>query len=473
VSAPTHVLVVDDDPTLRELLQEALAGWGCEVAVAPTAPVALDLLQNRLFDVALVDVNMPEMSGIELLRRARHHDPALEVVIVTGDPRVSTAVEALKLGAYDYLAKPLVLDELQHLLGHIRERRALRSEVAHLRSRLGEQLKMTELIGASPRMAEIKSVVARVAPTDSPILIDGESGTGKELVAAAIHRLSPRAAGPFIPVNCGAVPADLLESEFFGHVRGAFSGAVADTLGLFRSAHGGTLFLDEVAELPSPLQVKLLRVLQDKEVRPVGAGKSYTVDVRVIAATNRNLDEAMRTGGLRPDLYYRLNVVRVVMPPLRERREDIPALVGHFLRRFNHRFGRDVRRVTPEALAALAGYAFPGNVRELENLVERAYALGAREEIDVADLPALGGAAPGAGAVPGAAAAAGAGGPAPPAPGPPTDGRAAPLPTLAEAERDLIMRALQVHGRDRVQAARALGLSARTLYRRLKEYGLR
>jgi DNA-binding NtrC family response regulator len=452
------VLVVDDDDTLRDLLLEVLGGWGYQTAVAPTAEEALDLLQNQLFEVGIVDIHMPEMNGIELLRRIKRHDPSIEVLMMTGDPTVSTAVEALKLGAYDYLTKPLIMEELRHLLDHILERRFLRQEVSTLRSRLGEQLRMSELVGVSPRMAEVKDVMVKVAATDSPVLITGESGTGKELVAAGIHRLSPRSSGPFITVNCGAVPADLLESEFFGHVRGAFSGAVADTLGLFRSAHGGTIFLDEVAELPPALQVKLLRVLQEREVRPVGSSRSYTVDIRVIAATNRDLEGAVKDGTLRQDLFYRLNVVRVAMPPLRERKSDIPALVTAFLRQFNQRFNREVKGIAPEAMAALTAYGFPGNVRELENLIERAYALGARDEVTLADLPALDRRPePGSGPVVMAG-----------APVSAPEG----VPTLAQAERELILRALDVHRNDRAQAARALGLSSRTLYRRLKEYGI-
>src|SRR2546426_5398667 len=330
------------------------------------------------------------------------------------------------------------------------ERRFLRQEVGSLRARLGRELAERELVGTSPQMLEVKQTIASVANSDSPVLIEGESGTGKELVAAAIHGQSPRATGPFVPVNCSAIPAELMESEFFGHVRGAFSGAVAVSLGLFRSAHGGTLFLDEIAELSPALQAKLLRVLQEKEIRPVGSTKTHTVSVRVIAATNKNLEAVVQSGGFRQDLFYRLNVVRIVVPPLRERKSDIPALLTYFLRRFNERFRRDVKGIAPDAMAALTAYDFPGNVRELENLLERAFALGARDEIGRTSPPDLTARSD----APMAAA------------------DADTLPTLDQAERDLIARALARFRNDKEQAARALGLTVRTLYRRIKKFGL-
>jgi DNA-binding NtrC family response regulator len=444
------VLVVDDEAPIRRLLQDALTQWGYRVTTAAGGTEASELIKSQLFDAALLDIRMQDMDGVELLRRIKGHDPAIEVVMMTAYPTVNTAVEALKEGAYDYLAKPLILDELRHLMGRLMERRFLRGEVDSLRSRLGEQLTVRELVGDSSEMEQVKEMVARVAATDSPVLIEGESGTGKELVAAAIHRLSARRQGPFIPVNCGAIPADLLESEFFGHVRGAFSGAVADATGLFRSANSGTIFLDEVAELSPALQVKLLRVLQEREVRPVGSAKSHAVDVRVIAATNRRLEEAIRDGSLREDLFYRLDVVRIRMPSLREHKADISALVAHFLRQLNRRFGREVEGIAPDAVSALTAYDFPGNVRELENILERAYALGAKGEIQPADLPSLSVRVQRS----------------------PSASGSTELPTLAQAERELILRALELHGDDKEQAARALGVSPRTIYRRLKEYGL-
>src|SRR5205807_1300397 len=379
-------------------------------------------LRSELFDAAITDIRMPDMSGLDLLREIKKHDESIEVIVMTGYPTITSAVEALKEGAYDYLSKPLIFDELEHVMRRVVERRFLRGEVTSLRSRLGEELTFKELIGASSAMERVKDVIGKVAVTDSPVLVEGESGTGKELVAAAIHRISSRAKGPFIPVNCSAIPQDLLESEFFGHVRGAFSGAVADSLGLFRGAHEGTIFLDEIGELPPTLQVKLLRVLQEMQVRPVGSTKAYPVDVRVIAATNRDLERAMTEGSFRQDLFYRLNVVRVTLPPLRERREDIPSLINHFLRRFNKRFHRDVRGVAPEALAALSAYTFPGNVRELENLIERAFAMGAREQIALNDLPSLS--------------------KTPMASTPVTSPES--VPALADVERELILKALAV-----------------------------
>ena len=444
-----RVLVVDDDKDVGEFLRDALSRWNYDVSLATRGREAVRLISHQIFDAALVDIWMPEMDGLQVLDEIKRHDPALEVVMMTGNPMVETAVQALKSGAYDYLIKPLNLDELQHLMQQVLEKRFLSREVHSLRSRLADHLAVKDLVGGSPGMTRVKEVIATVADSDSPVLIEGESGTGKELVAVAIHLQSGRAKGPFVPVNCSAIPADLMESEFFGHVRGAFSGAVADTLGLFRSAHGGTLFLDEVAELSPTLQGKLLRVIQEKEIRPVGSTKTHAVSVRMIAATNKNLETVVQNGSFRQDLFYRLNVVRIVVPPLRERKGDIPALITYFLRRFNERFRRDVKGIAPDAITALTAYDFPGNVRELENLLERAYALGARDEIERANLPELAARSD--------------------APVATVD---EPIPTLDQAERDLIARALARFRNDKEQAARALGLTVRTLYRRIKKFGL-
>src|ERR1043166_5076984 len=443
-----RVLIVDDENSILLLLKEALTAWGYQVATANTATDALAVVRTQVFDAAITDIRMPDMSGLELLKQLKAHDESIEGVIMTGYPTIPSAVEALKEGASEYLPNPLLLDEVKHLMQRLMERRFLRGEGHTLRARLGEELTVNELIGTSAAMQHVKDVIGKVAVTDSPVLIEGESGTGKELVAAAIHRLSIRAKGPFIPVNCSAIPRDLLESEFFGHVRGAFSGAVADALGLFRGANDGTIFLDEIAELPPELQVKLLGVLQEMSVRPVGSTKAHPVDVRVIAATNRNLEQAMHGGTFRQDLFYRLNVIRIQLPALRERREDISSLVNHFIRRFNKRLRRDVKGISADALSALSAYDFPGNVRELENLIERAFAMGSRDQITLADLPSL---------------------TARPSVAPYMAGST--VPTLAEVEKELILRALAVYNNDKEEAARALGISRRTIYRRLKEYG--
>src|SRR3989449_7130942 len=445
-----RVLVVDDDADVGEFLRDALSVWSYDVTLMTSGREAVDLISRQIFDAALVDIWMPEMDGLQVLDEMKRHDPALEVVMMTGNPMVETAVQALKSGAYDYLIKPLNLDELQHLMHQVLEKRFLSREVHSLRNRLAEHLAVKDLVGSSPGMTRVREIIAKVADSDSPVLIEGESGTGKELVAAATHRQSGRAKGPFVPVNCSAIPAELMESEFFGHVRGAFSGAVADSLGLFRSAHGGTLFLDEIAELSPALQAKLLRVLQEKEIRPVGSTKTHTVSVRVIAATNKDLEAVVQSGSFRQDLFYRLNVVRILVPPLRERRSDIPALITYFLRRFNERFRRDVKGIPPAPMAALTADRFPRNVPELGNLLERAFALGARDEIERTNLPDLTARSD----APMAAA------------------DADTLPTLDQAERDLIARALARFRNDKEQAARALGLTVRTLYRRIKKFSL-
>ena len=380
---PAKILVVDDEKSILLLLKEALSQWGYQVTCASSATEALELLKNGLFDALISDVRMPDMSGLDLLREIRKQDESIEVVMMTGYPTIASAVQALKEGAYDYLSKPLILDELRHLMARLMERRFLRGEVNTLRVRLGEELAVSDLVGSSGVMQKVKEIIGKVAVTDSPVLIEGESGTGKELVAAAIHRTSARAKRPFIPVNCSAIPPDLLESEFFGHVRGAFSGAVADALGLFRGADEGTIFLDEIAELSPALQVKLLRVLQEMQVRPVGSTKAFPVDVRVIAATNRDLERAMTEGSFRQDLFYRLSVVRVMLPPLRDRADDIPIICQKLLSQIA---GDRMLLIENSALAHLLAQPWPGNVRELRNVLTRAAALATDDVIKRADV---------------------------------------------------------------------------------------
>ena len=447
---PFRILLIEDEDQIRLLLEERLTQEGYEIAAAANGKDALRLVETYIFDAALMDINLPDMTGLDVLESFRKRDSDIDVVMMTGYPQVETAVQALRLGAYDYLIKPLDWESLKHLLERVVERRYLRSEVTSLRDRLAVTPTAGELVGNSPPMQRLKETITRVAPTDSVVLIEGESGTGKELIAAAIHRLSTRSKKPFLPVNCSAIPAELMESELFGHVKGAFSGALGDARGLFRSAEGGTLFLDEIGELPLPMQPKLLRVLQEREVRPVGATEVHHVDIRVVAATNQDLESAVQNGKFRQDLFYRLNVIRIKAPLLREIREDIPMLVTHIVRKLNHRFRRKVQNIAPEAMSMLKEYDFPGNVRELENIIERAYALGATTQITAADLPLL--------------------------PGPKTEalsqGAPAAASKLEDLERELIAGTLQTHGNDKQKAADALGLSERTLYRRIKKLGL-
>lgn len=438
-----NVLIVDDDDTLLTAFREALQAWGYHVVTARSGAQALDLARTQVFDIVLCDVLMPDIGGLELLRRMRERDGGIDFVMITGHPEVTTAVEALKQGAYDYLPKPFQLDDLRNLMNRLVERRFLRREVETIRARLGDRAAAPELVGSSPPMGRVKELIERIAPTDSPVIIEGESGTGKELVALAIHRGSPRQGGPFIPVNCSAIPSELAEEEFFGHVRGAFSGAVGGTSGLFRASDKGTLLLDEITDLPLSMQPKLLRVLESGEVRPIGSTSPVRVNVRVIAATNRDIERAVRDGQLRADLFHRLNVARIQLPPLRERAEDVPALIGHFVRQLNARFNRSVRGLTAEAMAALMNYEFPGNVRELANRLEAAYIVGADEELALSDFPTLASAQ--------------------------REGTPPSVQRLSEMERQAILQAIEAYGGDKVKAAQGLGISLATLYRRLKQ----
>jgi DNA-binding NtrC family response regulator len=439
------ILLIEDDEQIRDFLQIRLTQAGYELRSAGDGQTGLDLLKTGMFDVALLDIHLPDMTGIEILDAVKRHDPGIDALMMTGFPEVETAVQALRLGAYDYLIKPLQWHSLQHSLKRVAEHRYLQSEVTSLRTRLAETPPAGQLIGSSAPVQALNELIAKVAPTDTAVLVQGESGTGKELIAASVHRLSARNAGPFIPINCSAIPSELVESELFGYRKGAFSGASADSRGLFRSADGGTLFLDEIGELPMSLQPKLLRVLQEREVRPVGGTEVHHIDVRIVAATNQNLDEAVRQGKFRQDLFFRLNVVRIEPPPLRKMKQDIPALVMHFIRLLNRRFGRQIAGISPDAMSALMAYDFPGNVRELENIIERAYALGATSQINIKDLPALRSVSPSTSNTPS---------------------------SLEDLERELIRATMEAHNNDKGKTADALGLSQRTLYRRLKKLGL-
>jgi DNA-binding NtrC family response regulator len=385
--------VVDDEPGLRESFHLIL-DEDFEVIDVPDGPSALEVVRSSQVDVVLLDIRLPGMDGIEVLERIKAIDESLEVVLVTAVRTVRTAVAAMKLGAFDYLTKPFEEDELLSLVRRALERRSLEREVVYLRSEL-ERRSAAEIVGQHPEMQRLYRLVAQVARTSTTVLITGESGTGKELIARAIHRQGPRRDKPFVAVNPAAISETLMESELFGHERGAFTGAYQRKLGKFELAQGGTLFLDEIATLKSELQAKLLRVLQEREIERVGSAQTIKIDVRIIAATNADVPAAVAAGTFREDLYYRLNVVHVTVPPLRERVDDIELLVAHFVRRYNLEFGKHIQGLTPEAVAVLRAYAWPGNVRELQNVVERAVVLGEGPLIGVDDLPlelSLGGA---------------------------------------------------------------------------------
>ncbi|MCM2269409.1 MAG: sigma-54 dependent transcriptional regulator [Thermoanaerobaculia bacterium] len=385
--AAAHVLVVDDERSLVELVTVLCAGEGYQVTQAFSAEEARERLAQRAPDLVLCDVMMPDGNGLDLLREVRAMPDAPAVVMMTAYTSTKTAIDAMKLGAADYVAKPFDVDELKVVLRNALETRRLAAEVVYLREELVGRYTFENIIGRSPRMRAVFSLVERVARTNSTVLLHGESGTGKELIARAIHFSSPRAEHRFLSINCGAMPESLLESELFGHERGAFTGAVRDKRGLFQEANRGTLFLDEIGEMSQPMQVKLLRALQDRTVRRVGGTTEETVDVRIIAATNRDLQERIARGEFREDLYYRINVIPIELPPLRERKDDIALLVDHFLRKLADVSGGPPKRISKDALRLLESHAWPGNVRELENLIERAVALSSASVIGPADFP--------------------------------------------------------------------------------------
>jgi DNA-binding NtrC family response regulator len=378
------VLVIDDEPVLQDVLSTLLRGAGFDYHGATTAADGLRQLVDEEIDVVLLDLMLPDRSGLELLPEIKAHDPHLPVVVITAYSSVESAIEAMRLGAFHYVPKPFKNEEVLHLVRRAAERRRLQVENLLLRSRLEG---MGEIVGTSRRMQEVFELIRRAAPARSNILITGESGTGKELVARAIHRLSPRRGEPFVPVHTSAIPSELLESSLFGHVKGAFTGAVSSRKGLFEAAHRGTLFLDEVGTISLETQTKLLRVIQEREIRRVGGVEARPVDVRLVAATNVDLWNEVQAGRFREDLYYRLNVITIDLPPLRERREDVPLLVAHFLRIYAEENERDVVGFSPEAIDALTEHPWPGNVRELENAIERAVVLSRGETIELDELP--------------------------------------------------------------------------------------
>ena len=452
VSLQKRVLVVDDEPSIRKVLSAHLGREGYEIETAQDGGEAIEALTTGHFHAVVTDLQMPGIDGLQLLAWVRENQPGLPVIIITAFGSVGSAVEAIKLGAHDYLTKPFDRDELKLLL-----KKAVLLEEAGTR-RLSRDARYGDIIGRVGSMRRIFGLIDKVAASPTTVLITGESGTGKELVARALHERSERAEGAFITVNCGAIPENLFESELFGHEKGAFTGAVARKPGRFELADGGTLFLDEVGELPQDLQVKLLRVLQERRFERVGGVESISVDVRLVAATNRNLAESAHNGSFRQDLYYRLNVIPIELPPLRDRVEDIPLLVEHFVERFNKRLGRDIDGITEAALRALAAWRWPGNIRELENLMERTILLCEGDRIDVDDLPGLG--SVGSGGTPSG------------------DLDSMPLKDYvrvhtAKLERARIIKALEAEDANVTRAARRLGISRKSLQTKMKDYGLR
>jgi DNA-binding NtrC family response regulator len=450
------VMVIDDERSILETVEILLRGEGFEPTVLQSGREALDRMQELAPDIILTDIRMPGVSGLDILEAVRARDPELPVILMTAQASLQSAVKAVNQGAFYYLQKPFSNAELVALCRRAAETRHLTTENKALKReiRRRDHTAAVRPIGKNRPFLEIVRLAETVAPTDSTILITGESGTGKEVVARYIHNLSERDGGPFISINCGALPENLLESELFGHVKGSFTGAVRDKDGLLVAARGGTFFLDEIGEMSPALQVKLLRALQEREIVPVGATEPVAIDVRVIAATNRDLEQEIRRGTFRSDLYYRLNVITLHLPPLRERLDDVPLLAEHFLQRMdgNHGDGTRQLQLSDEALQALQHYDWPGNVRELENALERAAILaGATGKIDLGELPAR---------------------VVSPEPAPLISDRSPANPALEVIERAYILWVLQAENGNKARAAEVLGIDPSTLYRKLNRYGL-
>jgi DNA-binding NtrC family response regulator len=443
-----RVLIVEDDAAQRVGLQQLLKSWGYSVDSASNGREALDRVHTTRPTIVLSDLIMPMMGGLELLKALKQEENGdITVVLMTAQGTVETAVEAIKQGAYDYVPKPVDPQRLKILLDQIGERHDTLREVRVLRKQLRERGTFGKMIGASLEMRQIYQVIEQAAPTGASVLVTGESGTGKELVAQTLHQLSTRVSQPFVPLNCAAIPDTLLESELFGHEKGAFTGAIARRQGCFELANRGTLFLDEIAEMTPATQAKLLRVLQERSFRPLGGQREQSVDIRVVAATNVDPLEAVRQGKLREDLYYRLNVFAIRLPPLRERKDDIPLLIQSFIAEFNTRNGRSVNGVSDKAMAILERYDWPGNVRELRNVMERATIVAKGALIEVGDLPIFSTPAQHTPTV--------------------TGGGLAPGITVDEAERQLIDVTLQHTGGNKTRAAEMLGISLKTLHNKL------
>lgn len=453
-----HILVVEDDESLRRVTQAQLERAGYEASAAVDVSEALDLLRRQPHDLVITDLNLPDMSGMDLLRQIRLEFPETAVVIVTAYGTIETAVEAIKAGAYDYLTKPVHPDELRALVARALERRSLLEEVRTLRTTIDRKYGFESIIGSSNTLLQVLDSAASVAHTDATVLILGETGTGKELLAKAIHFNSPRRDRPFVIISCGSIPRELLESELFGHIKGSFTGAFGHKKGKVEIADGGTVFLDEIGEMPLDLQVRVLRLVQEHEIEKIGATNTQKVNVRILAATHRNLESRVAEGLFREDLYYRLAVVPITLPPLRDRKDDIPILVGEFFERSKRKHGKQELSLPPHLLPYFANYRWPGNIRELENLVERIVLLSRSDEVTLANLPeSLRGAHP-------------------------LDERNSPealrIPFESEGmgleavERELILQALRKFDWNQTHAARHLDISRKTLMYRIAKYGI-
>lgn len=446
---PARVLVVDDDTDTLELLREILAKEGYQVQTAETAEASLHQVSREEPDVVITDIQMSGMDGVALLTELRVRVPTALVILATAYGSLKTAVDGIKAGAFDYLAKPFIIDDIRLVVRRAIEHKQVLSENLALREQLKDRYRFDKIVGSSPGMVAVYKMIARVAQTECTVLLQGESGTGKELVARAIHASSQRSSGPFVAVDGGTLAESLLESELFGHERGAFTGALVTKKGLLEKAHLGTCFLDEVADLSPALQSKLLRVIQEREIRRVGGNDTIPVDVRIIAASNKDLKALVGAGKFREDLYYRLNVVAISIPPLRARVEDIPMLAQAFVQKYGTAKEKPVTGLSPDAMALLSQYSWPGNVRELEHAIERAFALTPHSIILPDDLPQE---------VKSAAAA--------------TGNQGGGWMTLEALERDYILRALETHQRDLDRTAEILGIHRKTLQRKLRRYGL-
>ncbi len=443
----SSILVVDDDQSHRVMLKTLLTGWGYQVTEASDGALAIEKVKEGPFDLVLMDIRMAQMSGLEALPEIKAANPSIPVILITAYASVETAVEALKKGAYDYMIKPLDFDELKITLGRAMEHSHLREENRMLKESLGIHFDRRNIIGRGENITKLLDTIAQIAPTEATVLLTGESGTGKEMIAGAIHYNSLRCSGPFVKINCAALTETLLESELFGHERGAFTGAERRKEGKFRQADHGTLFLDEVSEMSLAMQVKLLRVIQEREVTRVGGEEVLKVDVRLVAATNRDLRAEIAAGRFREDLFYRINVITLNMPPLRERREDIPLLAQHFLKIFSERNRKAMKGFTPQAMDRLLKYDWPGNVRELMNAVERGVVLSRGDYLDAGDFAMI------------------------------QDSKGVPAATvevlpLEEVERATIIHTIDKTGGNKSEAARLLGITRRTLHQKLKKFGL-